>query len=90
MVSSHPTIYVENSIAVLNSDMIEQNNSDNATLVGIQTPYLNSNELAKIVLDTNDKGQKFILAALWDKANYPESGFFRSNHLPYARFGIPW
>ena len=26
---------------------------------------------------------------MWDKATHPEGWFFRSDHLPYARLGIP-
>ena len=87
--SSHPTIPIENIVAVLNGDMIGRNNPDSATVLGIQAPHLTSNELAKMALDANDEGSKFKLDTLWDKVEHPEYWFFRSDHLPYARLGIP-
>lgn len=87
--SSHPTIPIQNIVAVLNGDMIGRNNPDSATVLGIQPPHLTSNELAKMALDANDEGPKFKLDTLWDKVEHPEYWFFRSDHLPYARLGIP-
>lgn len=87
--SSHPTVPVENIVAVLNGDMIGRNTPDSAAVLGLQPPHLTSNELAKMVLEANDEGPKFKLDTLWDRADHPEGWFFRSDHLPYARLGIP-
>jgi len=87
--SSHPTIPIQNIVAVLNGDMIGRNHPDSATVLGIQPPHLTSNDLAKMVLDANNEGPKFKLDTLWDKVEHPEYWFFRSDHLPYARLGIP-
>ena len=87
--SSHPTVPIQNIVAVLNGDMIGRNNPDSAAVLGIQAPHLSSNELAKMVLDANDEGPKFKLDTLWDKVEHPEGWFFRSDHLPYTRLGIP-
>jgi hypothetical protein len=87
--SSHPTIPIENIVAVLNGDMIGRNNPDSAAVLGLQPPHLTSNELAKMVLEANNEGPKFKLDTLWDRADHPEGWFFRSDHLPYARLGIP-
>jgi hypothetical protein len=87
--SSHPTVPIQNIVAVLNGDMIGRNHPDSATVLGIQAPHLTSIELAKMVLDANIEGPKFKLDTLWDKVEHPEYWFFRSDHLPYARLGIP-
>ena len=87
--SSHPTIPIENIVAVLNGDMIGRNNPDSAAVLGLQAPHLTSNDLAKMVLEANDEGPKFKLDTQWDSADHPEGWFFRSDHLPYARLGIP-
>lgn len=87
--SSHPTVPIENIVAVLNGDMIGRNNPDSAAVLGLQAPHLTSNDLAKIVLEANDEGPKFKLDTQWDRADHPEGWFFRSDHLPYARLGIP-
>jgi Zn-dependent M28 family amino/carboxypeptidase len=87
--SSHPTVPIENIVAVLNGDMIGRNHPDSAAVLGIQAPHLTSNDLAKMVLEANDEGPKFKLDTLWDRADHPEYWFFRSDHLPYARLAIP-
>jgi hypothetical protein len=87
--SSHPTVPIENIVAVLNGDMIGRNNPDSAAVLGLKAPHLTSNDLAKMVLEANDEGPKFKLDTLWDRAYHPEGWFFRSDHLPYARLGIP-
>ncbi len=87
--SSHPTVPIQNIVAVLNGDMIGRNNSDSAAVLGIQPPHLTSNDLAKMVIEANDEGPKFKLDTLWDRVDHPEGWYFRSDHLPYARLGIP-
>jgi hypothetical protein len=87
--SSHPTVPIENIVAVLNGDMIGRNKPDSAAVLGLQAPHLTSNDLAKMVIEANDEGPKFKLDTQWDRADHPEFWFFRSDHLPYARLGIP-
>ncbi len=87
--STHPTVPIESIVAVLNGDMIGRNNPDSAAVLGIQAPHLTSNDLAKMVLEANEEGPKFKLDNQWDRADHPEGWFFRSDHLPYARLGIP-
>lgn len=87
--TSNPTVPIENIVAVLNGDMIGRNHPDSATILGIQPPHLTSGDLAKIALEANDEGPKFKLDTLWDKVEHPEGWYFRSDHLPYARLGIP-
>jgi len=87
--SSHPTVPIQHIVAVLNGDMIGRNHPDSATVLGIQPPHRTSNELVKMVLEANDEGPHFKLDTLWDKVEHTEGWFFRSDHLPYARLGIP-
>jgi hypothetical protein len=87
--SSHPTVPIGNIVAVLNGDMIGRNNPDSAALLGMQPPHRTSLDLVNMALAANKEGPKFKLDTLWDKVTHPEGWFFRSDHLPYARLGIP-
>jgi hypothetical protein len=87
--SSHPTVPINSIVAVLNGDMIGRNNPDSAALLGVQSPHKNSSELVAMALQANEEGPKFKLDTLWDKPTHVEGWFFRSDHLPYARLGIP-
>jgi hypothetical protein len=42
-----------------------------------------------MTLDANQEGPKFKLDTEWDKVTHVEGWYFRSDHLPYARLGIP-
>jgi hypothetical protein len=42
-----------------------------------------------MAMDANNEGPKFKLDTLWDKVDHVEGWFFRSDHLPYVRLGIP-
>jgi hypothetical protein len=87
--TTHPTIPLTSIAAVLNGDMIGRNHPDSAALLGSQVPHQTSAALTKMALDANDEGSKFKLDTLWDKTNHIEGWFFRSDHLPYVRLGIP-
>ncbi|GAC1706991.1 MAG: hypothetical protein NVS9B7_18150 [Flavisolibacter sp.] len=87
--SAHSTIPLSNIIAVLNGDMIGRNHSDSAALLGVNPPHLNSKELVNMAFAANAEGPKFIVDTTWDNANHIEGWYFRSDHLPYARLGIP-
>ena len=87
--SSHPTVPKESIVAVLNGDMIGRNDPDSAALLGSQPPHRNSTDLVNIAMDANKQGPKFLLDTLWDKTTHVEGFYFRSDHLPYARLGIP-
>lgn len=87
--SSNPTVPLENIVAVLNGDMIGRNHPDSAAVLGIQPPHLTSGDLARMTLEANEEGPKFKLDTEWDKVEHIEGWFFRSDHLPYARLGIP-
>lgn len=87
--SANPTVAKASIVAVLNGDMIGRNTPDSAALLGTQSPHKNSSELVSMALDANKEGPAFKLDTLWDKVQHVEGWYFRSDHLPYARAGIP-
>ena len=87
--AAHPVAPITSIVAVLNGDMIGRNNPDSASLMGIQPPHRNSSELVQMALAANDLTGKFKLDSLWDRPTHPEGWYFRSDHVPYARVGVP-
>ena len=87
--SAHPTVPQSAIVAVLNAEMMGRNVADSAALLGSTPPHLNSSDLVKTALAANQAGPKFKLDTEWDKPTHPEGWYFRSDHLPYARLGIP-
>ncbi len=87
--TAHPTIPITSIVTVLNGDMIGRNHPDSAAILGSQVPHQTSAALTKMAYDANAEGPQFKLDTLWDKTNHIEGWFFRSDHLPYARLGIP-
>ncbi|HWK04124.1 MAG TPA: M28 family peptidase [Puia sp.] len=87
--ATHPTVSKSSIIAVLNGDMIGRNNPDSAALLGVQPPHRNSSDLVATALAANQEGPRFLLDTTYDKASHMEGWYFRSDHLPYARAGIP-
>lgn len=87
--AAHPVVPAASIVAVLNGDMIGRNNPDSASLLGIQPPHRNSSELVAMALQANDMTGNFKLDSIWDRPNHPEGWYFRSDHVPYARVGIP-
>jgi hypothetical protein len=87
--ASHPTVAKNAIVAVLNADMIGRNNPDSAALLGASPPHMNSLDLVKMAHEANNEGPKFLIDTLWDRPEHSEYFYFRSDHLPYARLGIP-
>lgn len=87
--SGHPTVPQKSIVAVLNADMIGRNHPDTAALMGATSPHMNSKELVAMAIAANKEGPKFIIDSSWDNPAHPEFWYFRSDHLPYARAGIP-
>ncbi|MBF4494008.1 M28 family peptidase [Flavobacterium sp. JLP] len=87
--AAHSTVPEKDIVAVLNGDMIGRNNVNQAALLGSSSPHENSSDLVAIAKKANDEGPKFDLDKLWDRPEHPEYFYFRSDHLPYARRGIP-
>ena len=87
--SATPTVPKSSIVAVLNGDMIGRNNPDSAALLGMVPPHRNSEELVAMALEANKEGPAFKLDTTWDAVRHVEGWYFRSDHLPYARAGIP-
>jgi hypothetical protein len=86
---NHPTVPHSQIVAVLNGDMIGRNDPDSAALLGAQPPHKNSNALVEAALRANAELTHFKLDTIWDRPTHAEGWYFRSDHLPYARVGIP-
>ena len=87
--AAHPTVPINSIVTVLNGDMIGRNHPDSATILGVKVPHKNSSDLVKMAMDANNEGPRFILDSTWDDVKHVEGWYFRSDHLPYARLGIP-
>ena len=87
--SAHPVVPLAQIVTVLNGDMIGRNHPDTAALLGAQPPHRGSLELVEMALQANSVTGRFVVDTLWDRPTHPEGWYFRSDHLPYARLGIP-
>ncbi len=87
--TAHPTVPINSIVAVLNGDMIGRNHPDSATVLGAIPPHRNSLDLVNMTMEANKEGPKFKLDSSWDDVKHIEGWYFRSDHLPYARLGIP-
>jgi hypothetical protein len=87
--AANPTVPVNNIVTILNGDMIGRNHPDSATILGVVAPHKNSTELVNMAIAANNEGSKFFLDSTWDAVTHIEGWYFRSDHLPYARLGIP-
>ena len=87
--AANPMVPRDQIVAVLNADMIGRNHPDSAALLGVQPPHLNSRSLVAMAFAANAQTAKFVIDTLWDRPTHPEGWYFRSDHLPYARLGIP-
>src|SRR6185437_12110048 len=86
---NHPEVPRSEIVAVINGDMIGRNNVDSAAILGVQPPHKNSDALVAAALRANAELTHFVLDTSWDRPTHPEGWYFRSDHLPYARAGIP-
>ncbi|HEY5219196.1 MAG TPA: M28 family peptidase, partial [Gemmatimonadaceae bacterium] len=87
--AAHPVVPLHEIVAVLNGDLIGRNNPDTASLLGVQPPHRNSIDLVRMALAANAATGNFVLDSTWDRPTHPEGWYFRSDHLPYARLGVP-
>ena len=85
----HPTVPLQSIVAVLNGDMIGRNDPNTAALLGALPPHRNSPEFVQMAHAANDAVSKFTIDSSWDDPNHREGWYYRSDHLPYARAGIP-
>jgi hypothetical protein len=78
---------VEKISTCLNMDMIGRNHSDSLFLVGSD---LLSSELDASIKRVNKKsGINFALDYKYSSISHPQNVYFRSDHYPFIRFGIP-
>lgn len=87
--SAHPVVPLVQVVAVINGDMIGRNHPDTAALLGAQPPHRSSSELVEMALRANAATSRFVVDTSWDRPTHPEGWYFRSDHLPYARLGVP-
>ncbi len=88
--AEHPTVKKESIVAVLNGDMMGRNSPDSAALLGAVPPHRNSLTLVNMAMQANKDVSKFkVIDTSWDDPKHPEGWYFRSDHLSYARIGIP-
>jgi hypothetical protein len=85
----HPTVPLKSIVAVLNGDMMGRNDPKTAALLGALPPHRNSPELVDIAHAANTAVSQFVVDSSWDDPNHRERWYYRSDHLPYARAGIP-
>jgi hypothetical protein len=87
--AGHPVVPIDKIVAVLNGDMLGRNHPDSAALMGSQPPHRNSTDLVQMAFAANAATAKFAIDSLWDRPTHPEGWYFRSDHVPYARFNVP-
>jgi hypothetical protein len=87
--AKHPTVPKDSIVAVLNGDMIGRNDPTTASLLGALPPHRNSPELVQMALDANKDVSGFTVDSSWDDPQHREGWYYRSDHLPYARVGVP-
>jgi len=87
--AERPTVPKGSIIAVLNGDMIGRNHPDTAALLGATSPHMNSPEFVEMALAANEAVSGFVVDHSWDDPDHNEGWYYRSDHLSYARIGIP-
>ena len=85
----HPTVPLTSIVACLNGDMMGRNDPSAAALLGALAPHRNSPDLVQIALDANTRVSRFTVDSSWDDPAHREGWYYRSDHLPYARAGVP-
>lgn len=85
----HPTVPLTSIVAVLNGDMMGRNDPTSAALLGALPPHRNSPEFVEMAQSANAAVSKFTIDSSWDSPEHREGWYYRSDHLPYARAGIP-
>ncbi len=85
----HPIVPLKQIVACLNGDMMGRNDPKTAALLGALPPHRNSPELVDMAHAANKAVSQFEVDSSWDDPNHREGWYYRSDHLPYARAGIP-
>ena len=84
-----PTVPLKTIVACLNGDMMGRNDPKTAALLGALPPHRNSPELVEMALAANKAVSGFEVDHSWDDPEHREGWYYRSDHLPYARNGVP-
>ena len=85
----HPTVPLKSIVACLNGDMMGRNDPKVAALLGAIPPHRNSPELVEMAMAANTAVSGFEVDHSWDDPQHREGWYYRSDHLPYARNGVP-
>ncbi|HXT71461.1 MAG TPA: M28 family peptidase [Vicinamibacterales bacterium] len=85
----HPIVPLASIVACLNGDMMGRNDPTTAALLGAVGPHRNSPELVETAYAANKAVSQFTIDSSWDDPNHREGWYYRSDHLPYARNGVP-
>ena len=85
----HPVIPLKQIVACLNGDMMGRNDPKVAALLGAIPPHRNSPELVEMAYAANKAVSGFEIDTSWDDPNHREGWYYRSDHLAYARYGVP-
>ncbi len=85
----HPTVPLTSIVTVLNGDMMGRNDPKTAALLGALPPHRNSPDLVEMAQQANQAVSQFEVDSSWDEPTHREGWYYRSDHLPYARAGIP-
>ena len=84
--ASHSPVPVEKISAALNLDMLSRNDPNGIYLIGSNKVSM---ELDQAINETNRKVTKLTLDYKFQDQAHPDRFFFRSDHYPYLRYGIP-
>jgi Zn-dependent M28 family amino/carboxypeptidase len=89
--TSHPTVPIDSIIAEFNADMIGRNEANTVALVGPRAaPNYLSWRVGMIVDSVNRAfAQPLRIERRWDDPEDPDRIYERSDHINYARKGIP-
>jgi len=85
----HPIVPLASIVACLNGDMMGRNDPTTAALLGAIPPHRNSPELVEMAYAANKAVSQFTIDTSWDEPTHKEGWYYRSDHLAYARNGVP-
>ena len=84
---NNPPVPIEKITACINLDMLGRNNTDSLFLIGSD---LLSSELDRAIMKVNNtQGIRFGFDYRYSNLSHPQRFYFRCDHYPFMRFGIP-
>jgi hypothetical protein len=84
--ASHSPVPIEKISANLNLDMLSRNDPNGIYLIGSNKVSL---ALDRAIVEANARSAKLSLDYTFQDQAHPDRFFFRSDHYPYLRYGIP-